>query len=96
MALAILCTRDILTKAKISFDKKAKDLSESEQNTIRDLVGKHKIEGDLRREIASNIKRLKEIKTYRGTRHAKKLPSRVPEDKNQFQNIERKCPYYNG
>ena len=44
--------RDILTKAKISFDKKAKDLSEGEQNAIRDLVGKHKIEGDLRREIA--------------------------------------------
>ena len=60
--------RDILIKAKISFDKKAKDLSESEQNAIRDLVGKHKIEGDLRREIASNIKRLKEIKSYRGNK----------------------------
>lgn len=68
--------RDILTKAKISFDKKAKDLSEIEQNAIRDLVGKHKIEGDLRREIAANIKRLKEIKSYRGTRHAKRLPTR--------------------
>ena len=68
--------RDILTKAKISFDKKAKDLSESEQNTIRDLVGKHKIEGDLRREIASNIKRLKEIKSYRGVRHMRRLPVR--------------------
>lgn len=68
--------KDILIKANIPLDKKAKDLSESEQNAIRDLVGKHKIEGDLRREIASNIKRLKEIKAYRGTRHAKRLPSR--------------------
>ncbi len=68
--------REILTKANISFDKKAKDLSEAEQNVIRDLVEKHKIEGDLRREIASNIKRLKEIKSYRGSRHAKRLPSR--------------------
>ena len=88
--------RDILTKAKISFDKKAKDLSESEQNAIRDLVGKHKIEGDLRREIASNIKRLKEIKTYRGTRHSKKIAVQRTEDKNQFQNVERKCPHHNG
>lgn len=68
--------REILSKANISFDKKAKDLSEAEQNVIRDLVEKHKIEGDLRREIASNIKRLKEIKSYRGSRHSKRLPSR--------------------
>jgi small subunit ribosomal protein S13 len=68
--------RNILTKAKISFDKKAKDLSESEQNIVRNLVEKYKIEGDLRREIAANIKRLKEIKSYRGIRHVKRLPSR--------------------
>lgn len=68
--------RDILTKANISFDKRAKELTEGEQNVIRELVEKHKIEGDLRREIAANIKRLKEIKSYRGSRHLKRLPSR--------------------
>lgn len=68
--------RTILTEAKISFDKKSKDLNESEQGIIRTLIGKYKIEGDLRREVAANIKRLKEIKSYRGSRHAKKLPSK--------------------
>lgn len=66
----------ILNAAKISLDKKTKELTEAESNTIRDLVGKYRIEGDLRREIAANIKRLKEIKSYRGTRHSRKLPSR--------------------
>lgn len=68
--------RDILTKAKVSFDKRAKELTEGEQNVIREFVEKHKIEGDLRREIAANIKRLKEIKAYRGLRHLKRLPTR--------------------
>lgn len=68
--------KEILAKAGISFDKKVKDLSEKEQNAIRELVEQNKIEGDLRREISSNVKRLKEIKSYRGTRHSKNLPSR--------------------
>lgn len=67
---------EILNAAKISLDKKTKELTEAESNTIRDLVGKYRIEGDLRREIAANIKRLKEIKSYRGTRHSRKLPSK--------------------
>lgn len=65
---------EILSAAKISLNKKAKELTEAESNTIRGLVGKYKIEGDLHREIAANIKRLKEIKSYRGSRHSKKLP----------------------
>ena len=68
--------KNILENAKVSADKKAKDLSEKEVNAIRELVEKNKIEGDLRREIAANIKRLKEIKCYRGIRHMKKLPVR--------------------
>ena len=71
-------------------------MSESEQNAIRDLVGKHKIEGDLRREIASNIKRLKEIKTYRGTRHSKRLPSRGQRTKTNSRTLRGKCPHHNG
>jgi small subunit ribosomal protein S13 len=67
---------EILTKAKISFDKKAKDLSEKEFNILKEAVEKNRIEGDLRREIAANIKRLKEIKSYRGIRHLRGLPVR--------------------
>ncbi|MEW5908083.1 MAG: 30S ribosomal protein S13 [Patescibacteria group bacterium] len=68
--------RDILTKSKISMEKKAKELSEKEVNLIRESIEKYKIEGELRREILSNIKRLKEIKSYRGIRHIKRLPVR--------------------
>lgn len=66
----------ILTAAKITFDKKAKDLTEVEANEIRKLVDSYRVEGELRREIVANIKRLKEIKCYRGTRHMKSLPVR--------------------
>lgn len=66
----------ILEKAKISKDKKPKDLTQDEENAIRKVVEAFKIEGDLKREIASNIKRLKDIKCYRGSRHLKGLPSR--------------------
>lgn len=69
-------SRTILTEAKIDFDKKAKELSADEENVIRRLVEAYKIEGILRRETTANIKRLMDIKSYRGTRHAKKLPAR--------------------
>lgn len=66
--------RNILKGANISFDKKAKDLSEKEAGAIREGVEKNKIEGDLRRAVSADIKRLKEIKCYRGVRHMKGLP----------------------
>ncbi len=68
--------QDILESAKIPFGKKAKELSDKEAGAVRELVEKNKIEGDLRRETASNIKRLKDIKCYRGIRHIKHLPAR--------------------
>lgn len=68
--------KKILEEAKISFDAKAKDLNTKEENTIKDLVEKNRIEGDLKRDLSSNIKRLKEIKCFRGSRHAKRLPVR--------------------
>ena len=64
----------ILKTAKIEFGKKAKDLSPEEENTIRKLIEENKIEGDLKREVSSNIKRLKDVKCYRGIRHTRKLP----------------------
>ena len=68
--------QDILKKAKVEYGAKPKDLSVDQENAIRKEVESHKIEGDLKREIASNIKRLKDIKSYRGTRHMRGLPSR--------------------
>lgn len=66
----------VLDKAKVDRSKKPKDLSADEEQAIRSLIEVMKIEGDLKREVAGNIKRLKDIKSYRGSRHARGLPSR--------------------
>ncbi len=68
--------QEILTKAKIDWGIKAKDLNTDQENTIRKIIEGFKVEGDLKREVASNIKRLKDIKAYRGVRHARGLPSK--------------------
>ena len=71
-------SKEILKEAGINFDLKAKDLSEAQIKLIQNEIEKKGIliEGDLRRERAQNIKRLKEIGCYRGIRHIKKLPVR--------------------
>ena len=67
----------ILAELKIDKDKRTKDLTEEEQNSIRSYVEKKiKIEGDLKLEVRDNVKRLKEIGSYRGTRHQRGLPVR--------------------
>ncbi len=66
----------ILTEAGIDFGKKPAELTTDEESKIRSIVEKIKLEGDLRREISSNIKRLKDIGAHRGTRHARRLPAR--------------------
>jgi small subunit ribosomal protein S13 len=66
----------ILTKAKIDLQKKADDLTSEEENAIRRELEGLKLEGDLKREVSGNIKRLKDIGAYRGTRHQKRLPAR--------------------
>ena len=70
--------RALATLAMLSIDagKKAKDLSEKEETAIREAIEKFQVEGELRREISGNIRRLKDIKAHRGTRHAKRLPAR--------------------
>ncbi|MBI5140456.1 MAG: 30S ribosomal protein S13 [Candidatus Vogelbacteria bacterium] len=60
----------------IDYGKKAPQLTPDEENQIRKKVESYKIEGELKRSVAGNIKRLKDIKSYRGTRHMKSLPSR--------------------
>lgn len=71
-------SRKVLVATKIDPNIRAKDLTEAEVNAIKTTIDKMgiKIEGDLRREIFSNIKRLKEINSYRGTRHMRHLPAR--------------------
>ncbi|NEZ46642.1 30S ribosomal protein S13 [Clostridium niameyense] len=70
-------SKEILKATGINPDIRVKDLSEEEVNSIRDYVNKNiKVEGDLRREIALNIKRLVEIGSYRGIRHRRGLPVR--------------------
>jgi small subunit ribosomal protein S13 len=66
----------ILAKGKVSGEKKPTEITSEEENTLRKIIESSKIEGDLKREVSGNIKRLKDIKSYRGTRHSKKLPSR--------------------
>ena len=66
----------ILDQVGINRGKKAKELSLEEENKIRAVLEKLTIEGNLKREIAANIKRLKDIKAYRGIRHMKHLPVR--------------------
>lgn len=66
----------ILDEAKVEYGMKPKELSIDQENTVRKIVEALKIEGDLKREVASNIKRLKDIKSYRGSRHSRSLPVR--------------------
>ena len=67
----------ILAEAKVNPDTRVKDLSDEEVARIRDVIDETQtVEGDLRREIAMNIKRLQEIGCYRGIRHRKSLPVR--------------------
>ena len=68
--------RKILKEANVSDIKKPSEISTDEETKIRKAIEAMKIEGDLKREKAGNIKRLKDIKSFRGTRHAKGLPSR--------------------
>jgi small subunit ribosomal protein S13 len=73
-------SNEILKKAGINPDTRVKDLTEDEVIKIREVIDKdgesHKVEGDLRRDIAMNIKELMEIRCYRGIRHSKNLPVR--------------------
>ena len=75
--IGLTSSQKILTETGINPDTRIKDLTDAEVNSIRKIVDeKYKVEGDLRREIALNIKRLKEIGCYRGIRHRKGLPVR--------------------
>lgn len=67
---------EILKKAKIDPDKRTKDLAGEEVSILTRILDEYRIEGDLRREVQTNIKRLQEIGSYRGERHRRNLPVR--------------------
>ncbi|MEW9122260.1 MAG: 30S ribosomal protein S13 [Thermotaleaceae bacterium] len=70
-------SNSILTKAGVNPDTRIRDLTEEEVGKLRQIIdNEYKVEGDLRRDIALNIKRLKEIGCYRGIRHRRNLPVR--------------------
>ena len=70
-------SNEILVEAGVNPDTRVKDLTDDQISKLRDCIEKnHKVEGDLRREVALNIKRLMEIGSYRGSRHKKNLPVR--------------------
>ena len=75
--IGVASSNKILAKAGVNPDTRVKDLTDDEVNSIRKVIDEsYKVEGDLRREVALNIKRLTEIGCYRGLRHRKGLPVR--------------------
>ncbi|HET6381713.1 MAG TPA: 30S ribosomal protein S13 [candidate division Zixibacteria bacterium] len=75
--IGLTSAKQIVAAANVSPDTRVRDLTEDEVNRLRALVdSRHKVEGDLRREVSMNIKRLMEIGSYRGLRHRRNLPVR--------------------
>lgn len=74
--IGLTTSHKILAECGINLDTRVKDLTEDEVNNIRTYIKNLNVEGDLRREVALNIKRLQEIGCYRGIRHRKGLPVR--------------------
>lgn len=74
--IGLTTAQKILDKVGIDRGMKAKDLTDDQENKIRTLIEGITIEGNLKREISANIKRIKDIKTHRGIRHIKRLPVR--------------------
>lgn len=86
--VGLFSSKNILKQANVSPDTRVKDLTADEENRLRQIVEKeYKVEGSLRREVLSNVKRLKEIKSYRGTRHIKGLPSRGQKTKTNSRTV---------
>ena len=75
--IGLATSKQILAETEINPDTRVKDLSENDVSKLREYIEHHvKVEGDLRREVSLNIKRLVEIGSYRGVRHRKGLPVR--------------------
>ena len=81
-------SKDILDELSIEQTKKATDLSTKEENAIREKIEAFTTEGELKRLVAGNIKRLKDISSYRGSRHAKRLPARGQRTKTNARSLK--------
>ena len=68
--------KSTLSALGIDEGKRPKELSATQENSLREAIEKFTVEGELRRQISANVRRLKDIKSHRGTRHTKKLPAR--------------------
>lgn len=79
--------KKILDQVGIEHGVKASELSIDQENEIRKIVESFKIEGNLKREVSANIKRLKDIKAYRGTRHSRGLPARGQRTKSNSRTV---------
>ena len=74
-------SNEILAAAGVNPDTRVRDLTEEEVNNLRRIIDTYQVEGDLRREVSLNLKRLKEIRCYRGIRHVRGLPVRGQQTK---------------
>lgn len=78
----------ILDEAGVDFGLKPKDISTEQENKIREIIEQGgKVEGDLKRDVSMNIKRLKDIRAYRGTRHERHLPARGQSSKTNSRTV---------
>ena len=86
--IGLVTSVSVLKSAKVDPNTRVKDLGEDDVNKLRTLIEKnHKVEGDLKREIIGNIKRLKEIGSYRGLRHQRGLPTRGQRTKTNSRSV---------
>ncbi|MBT4123983.1 MAG: 30S ribosomal protein S13 [Candidatus Pacebacteria bacterium] len=85
--IGLTTAQNILKELKFDANQKIKDFSDEEINLLRKRIEKIQVEGELRREKVSNIKRLKEIKSYRGNRHVKGLPARGQRSKTNSRTV---------
>ncbi|CCP88099.1 30S ribosomal protein S13 [Candidatus Phytoplasma solani] len=83
-------SQKILTELNINQDIRTKNLTEQQLSSLRSEITKYTVEGDLRREVTLNVKRLMEIGAYRGLRHRKGLPVRGQKTRNNAHTIKQK------
>ncbi len=81
-------SQKILMQAGVDFNTRVKDLTEDETNKIREIVKEVKVEGDLRKEVRLSVKRLMDIKCYRGLRHKMNLPVRGQSSKTNARTVK--------
>lgn len=81
-------SKDILLELSIEPTKKPTELTTEEENAIREKIEAFTIEGELKRQVAGNIKRLKDIGSYRGSRHTKRLPARGQRSKTNARTLK--------